>query len=237
MEAVDESDREIVSKYINEWDGQVTKKFQELNGQLKPYLDLGVDLDSIQHAVNVMKWADTDPVEFYKEVKSTIKRLADEGVIDMGLLDDDLGGNPSTPVGSDLPEFEGVPSEFVERYQKMESQLSEISEWKKNQEAERETQSRQQQLDNLFEDLHNKHGNFDKAAVMGRILEGMDPEEAVKDYQKLIKEISTPERKTPPQTLPGGGASIREQVDSSKIRDDKKARTSLVTDLLKTIDS
>lgn len=232
LEGVDEADREIVSKYINEWDAGVTKKFQELNGKLKPYEDLGVDVESIQHAVSVMRWADEDPAGFYQEVKNRIHALAEEGVIDMSMLE----GDTPDPVGSNLPEFEGVPEQFVQRYQGLENQLNEVLEWKKNQESQAESQSRQQQLDNLFENLHNDHGDFDKAAVMGRILEGMSPEEAVKDYQKLVKEISTPKRQTPPSTLPGGGQSIREQVDSSKLGD-KKTRTGLVTDLLKTIDS
>lgn len=226
LEAVDPNDREIVSKYINQWDGQVTKKFQDLRGQLKQYEDLGVDYDYIQHAVQTLNWANQDPVEFYNQVK--------QALLEMELLDEENNGTP--PVGTNtLPEFEGLNPQFAEKFQTLEKELNDLREFKSNIERERTERTQQQQLDDLLSKLENDHGKFDQDAVLGRMLKGMSPEDAVKDWQKMMKEFNTPERRTPPPTLSGGRTAV-EQVDTSKLAD-KKTRKSLVTDLLRNIDS
>ncbi len=219
LSSVDEADRAIVEKYIKGWDGEVTKKFQSYSEKLKPYEELGVDIDSIKYAVQTMRFAEQDPKGFYEAVAESLK--------EMGLMEPE-----NTPVGgSPLPEYDGLPDNFVSEFQSLKKELTDLREFKSNLETERQTQSQQQQLDNLLKDMETKHGKFDQAAVMGRMLQGMSAEDAVKDYQKLIKEISTPATRTPPPIL-GGGRTAVEQVDSSKIRNDKKARTSLVADLL-----
>lgn len=227
LEAVDPNDREVVSKYIKEWDGQVTKKFQDLRGQLKQYEDLGVDYDYIQHAVQTLNWANQDPVEFYNQVRQTL--------LEMELLEEENNGQQAPPVGSNLPEFEGVNPQFVEKFQTLETELNDLRQFKQSIESERKEQTQQQQLDDLLSKLENEHGKFDQDAVLGRMLKGMSPEDAVKDWQKMMKEFNTPERRTPPPTLSGGRVAT-EQVDASKLAD-KKTRKSLVTDLLRNIDS
>lgn len=225
LESVDPNDREIVAKYIKQWDGQVTPKFQELRGKLKQYEDLGVDFDYIQHAVQTLNWANQDPVEFYNQVRQTLMELE--------LLDNEDITTP--PVGNNLPEFEGVNPQFVEKFTNLENELKELREFKGKIENETKERTQQQQLDDLLSKLENDHGRFDQDAVLGRMLKGMSPEEAVKDWQKMMKEFSTPERRTPPPTLSGGRVAV-EQVDTSKLAD-KKTRKSLVTDLLRNIDS
>lgn len=166
-----------------------------------------------------MQWAEQDPKGFHEAVVNSLK--------EMGLMDDP----ENTPVGgSNLPEYEGLPDNFVSEFTSLKSELNELREFKSNLENERQQSSQQQQLDNLLKKLETDHGKFDQPAVMGRMLQGMTAEDAVKDWKKYIKELNTP-AKTPPPVLSGGRTAV-EQVDSSKIRNDKKARTSLVADLL-----
>lgn len=223
LESVDEADREIVSKYITNWDGQVTQKFQDLRGKLNQYESLGDDIDSIKHSVELIRWANENPLDFYEQVRETLK--------EMELLEQE-----ETPVGmeSNLPEYEGVPSKLVEEITGLKSELESLREFKSNYESEKNQQTQQQQLDNLLDTLENDHGKFDRDGVLGRMLKGMSPEDAVKDWQKMIKGFNSPERKTPPPVLSGARTAV-DQVDASKIRNDKKARTNLVTDLLKGI--
>ncbi len=227
LEAVDPNDREVVSKYIKDWDGQVTKKFQDLRGQLKQYQDLGVDYEYIQHAVQTLNWANQDPVEFYNQVRNTL--------VEMELLDNEPTSETTSPVGSNLPEFEGVNPQFVEKFQSLENELNSLREFKENYDRKEKETTQQQQLDELLGKLENEHGRFDQDAVLGRMLKGMSPEDAVKDWQKMMKEFNTPERRTPPPTLSGGRTAV-EQVDASKLAD-KKTRKGLITDLLRNIDS
>jgi hypothetical protein len=207
LNSVEEADRPIVSKYIKGWDGNVTQKFQELNDQLKVY---------------------QDPKAFYN--------IMTEQMRDMGLLDDSNGTEGTTPVGGGLPEYEGLPQNFVQEFQTLKDELKGLREFKQSYDQQQQSQSQQQQLDNLLQTLQTEHGEFDQAAVLGRILQGMSPDEAVKDYKKLLQKLGTPERKPAPPVI-GTGRIAVEQVDRTKISNDKKARTGLVADILSRLES
>lgn len=224
LQGVDEADRPIVSKYINDWDAQTTQRFQALNNELKPWKDLGVDYDNVMNAVNAMMFAERDPVGFYNHVREFLER---EGLMP--------GENMNNGQAPQLPEFEGLPDQFVSKFQSQEQELKELRQFAEEMRNERTQQSQQQQLDNLLSELETKHGKFDKHAVMARILSGMEPDDAVKDFQKYLKGLSSPEqRPTPPNTL-GNGRAVRDQVDAKAIRNDPSKRKELVAQLLENI--
>jgi hypothetical protein len=213
-----------VEKYYKDWGGNVTRKFQEYSEKLKPWEELGVDYDNARNAIYAMQLADQDPVGFYNQIKNYLER---EGLMP--------GEQEMSGVPPQLPEYEGLPDEFVSEYSTMKQELEQLRGFADEIKEERKRGSQQQQLDNLMQELETKHGKFDQPAVMGRILQGMEPEAAVKDFQKMIKSLNNPEpRPTPPNVL-GSGRAVRDQVDAKEIRNDPAKRKELVAQLLEGI--
>jgi len=228
LEGVEEADREIVSKYIKDWDGQVTQKFQSIHEEYAPYKDLGASAEQVQQAMQLYRMAEVDPPGFY--------RYIGELLTDMDMMDTDTGtGGEEAPATSNLPEYEGIPEEFMTDYQSMKEEIGGLRDFVNGAKAEKESAGQQRQLDELLSGLHTDHGDFDDPAVMGRILQGMDPKDAVKDYQDMVTKVINSRNKRPnPPTL-GGGATAIDQVDSSKLTN-KKDRVGAVASILKSLE-
>jgi hypothetical protein len=223
LESVSPEHRAIVEPYVKQWDSQVTPKFQEFQSQLKPYQELG-DIDSLSTAMRIMKFAETDPGGFLQYVYDTVQ--------EMGAMPEEFANQfnqgQTPPVGEtppvNLPEFEGMTEAQIKMFRDQQSKLEKFEKFMTETETEKQTKTQQQQLDKLLSDLSQSHGKFDEDAVLGRMLRGMSPEDAVNDWKKFQKELNTPARETPPPAF-GGGRTVLEQVDSSKLKNptDRKA--------------
>lgn len=222
---IPESDRAIVAKYIEDWDKGVTQRFQKIHEEYAPYKNLGVDPETLQNAILVMTQANEDPLEFFKNVRERLIEME----YDLSEIESPAG---STPVGGNsLPEFEGLPTPFVDKFSQMEKTMNSVMEFINETKSERENASAQQQLDKILTDLENKHGKFDHPAVIARIINGMNPEDAIKDYKKAWESLNNPKRDTPPPVL-GGGRTALDQVDTSKLKNGQDRRTH-IADILR----
>lgn len=227
LESIPDEDKPIVEKYIKTWDANVTKKFQEIRDTYRPYKDLGVEPEVLQSAMQMWNAANADPKAFYLTLSEAVKEL--------GILDD-LNGQAPPPVNNGnnggLPEYEGLPPAFVEEWSGVKQTLAGINEFIQSEKTSRESQQQQQQLDSLLKELHTKHGDFDEPAVLGRMLKGLSPEDAVKNYkQDLENTINSRTKRNPPQ-LPGEGSTPFDQVDRSKLNNPSDRRQ-LVADMLR----
>lgn len=221
LAGVEEADRPTVEKYFKDWGGTVTQHIQSIHEEYQPYKDLGADVTQIGSALSIMQMADSDPVGFYNYVRETLLEMGHD--LDMSGTGDD------TPTFETPPEYDGLPEPVVQQMQTMQEQLGQLTEFVTQTKSQQEAASNAQQLDTLMESLHTEHGAFDDAAILGRMAQGMEPEDAVKDYQKVLSEISNP-RPTPPPTLKTGGTPV-DQVDQNKLKD-QKFRKKFVTDRL-----
>jgi hypothetical protein len=226
LSKVDPVDRPYVEKYYKDWGAGVTQKFQDYSERIKPWEELGADYESVQAAIATMRWADSDPLAFYNAIKEQLE--------EMELLTNDnntqLNTAPTVP-----PEFDGVPEAFVKEHLELRSKAEKFDKFMSDYENEKNTTQNQQQLDKIMSELHTKHGRFDEDAVLARMIKGMNPDDAVKDYIKVVSEISNPQKQAPPPVL-GSGRTAVDQVDSSKLKDNK-TRKALVAEILGGIDS
>lgn len=225
---IPEVDRAIVQKYVPDWNKGVTERFQAIHKEYEPWKNLGVDFESVQNAIMVMQMAEQDPLEFFKNVRDRLIEME----FDLSDIETPSGNN-NTPVGngSPLPEFEGLNQGFVDRFTKLEEGIESIMNFVNESKSEKENATAQQQLDKILADLENKHGKFDHPAIIARLVNGMNPEEAIKDYKKVIESLNNPQRDTPPPVL-GGGRTALDQVDASKVKNGQ-SRRALIADLLR----
>jgi len=207
LSGIPEEDRNTVAKYIKDWDGNVTKKFQSIHDEYKPYKELG-ELDDIQSALYYNSMLQNDPKEFIR----TVKQACEEA----GMSLDDLfepNEDVDPPVDSSGV---AIPKEFQQKMTRMETMLGSMYEqFTQSQQAQTEAQQIAE-LDKYMEGMHSRHGDFDDEWVLLQIENGADPEKAVALFKEKFSGYGSP-RKPAPTIISGNGAVQRDQVVPSKL--------------------
>lgn len=224
LKDVDESDREIVSKYIKQWDGGVTRKFQEYSGKLKGYEELG-DLDTLVNAQGLVQDIQNDPVQFFNYFRDYLLENA-QAIQEQYGIDDlqkalgmaqQMSNNELDDSG--LPEYDGIPKEFVQQFQEMQSKLESFGSEYEQMKASQQEREQMEMLDNVLSDLHNEHGDFDDRVVLSLIASGLAPEEAIQEWNGIRESIVSSQGSNAPVLLNGPAATPLDQVDMDKLKD------------------
>jgi hypothetical protein len=223
LNQIPEEDRATVAKYYKDWDGNVTKKFQSIHEEYKPYKELG-DVDSLREALTWVSALNEDPVAFINMVKEAMK---ESGIVYEN--DDDDKSN--------LPEYEGLPQAVVEQLRSLQETVGSLTEKVGTFEGTAKEREEQAAFDNMLSELHTRHGDFDDDWVVLQIARGIDPDEAAKSFPEYIGKYSSPKpvHKPAPNLFQGASGSVPNQVDMSKLsREEKKAAA---VELLKAMQS
>ena len=230
LQSVDEADREIVGKYINDWDAGVTKKFQDYSEKLKTYEEMG-DAETLSSAQSILKDIQSDPVEFFNNYRDYLVENAQAIQEQYGIEDinqaigiaqqmEQEQEMPDDPSG--LPEFEGLPPQFIDQFKAMESKLEEYGSKFETLNNGVQEKEQAQMLDKTLETLHNEHGAFDDTFVLTQLANGKTTAQAIEAWTGMKQSIIDSHAKTPPPSLLNGPAGTPlDQVDPTKLNDAK----------------
>lgn len=197
---IPENDRPIVEKYIKDWDAGVTRRFQQIHEQYRPYKDLGYEPDQIQEAFALQQMINEDPQRVYELLG--------------GILNPDEGQEQvQQSFGEDLP-----PA-FVDKMTRMEQMMEQLASRFLEQEEQQQTEQEDAQLNQYLDQLKSQLGDFDEDWVLAKMLKGMDGEEAVRQYFAFVQQQinSRMSGRRPVPVLGGGGAVPHSGVDPSKL--------------------
>lgn len=240
---VDEADRPIVDKYIKQWDAGVTRRFQDIRNQYRPYEQLG-DVETLQQAVQLMTIFEQNPEAVYQMLA---EKFGQQPTNRSGFQQQPGGQNLPTN-GFDpnnLPEelapfaplFQGYEqkiSAFDQRFGKLENALNQIGQYVLGQVNTSKQSEEDKQVEQYMGLLKQEFGDFDEDYVLTKMLNGMTGEDAVKAYKQAIQQQVNQSRKPDPSVpavLSGGGSVAAETVDVAKL--DKKQTVDLVADVLR----
>jgi hypothetical protein len=213
LSSIPETDRPVVAKYIKDWDGNVTRKFQEIHQTYRPYLELG-DIEDIQYAKYYTSMMQNDPAQFIRELTAAMKEA--------GMSTDDLFVNDEQYEGH-VPQQqpEVIPREVQSRLDHYEQLLGNVYQQQQSFQQQQIEAQQMAQLDRLMDDMHRVHGDFDDDWFLLQLEKGATPDQAINAYKDRF---GSPERKPAPRLLSGNGAVRQDQVDPSKLSDtDRKA--------------
>ncbi len=231
LKDIPEQDRPIVEKYAKTWDGNVTRKFQEIHNQYAPYKELG-EVDNIKAAVQFANYVNSDPTQAYKAMEAALRETYGDDFDEvMGQEIEKVKQEMTDDQDYELEEEDPGSAEY-ERVHQLENKLQEFEERFTQQDLREQEEQELAQFDNYMESLHTEHGEFDDAWVTSRIASGMDPVQAVKAYNSFVEDLisSRVNKPTPPPILGGQGGVPNDQADVSTLKGpDRKA---LVANLL-----
>jgi hypothetical protein len=216
LSSIPEDDRPVVAKYIKDWDGNVTRKFQEIHSHYRPYLELG-DIEDIQYAKYYTSMMQNDPAKFIRELTTAMR--------DAGMSTDDLFVNDEQyenyQPGQEPPQNDPMVRELLARQEQYEQMLGNVYQQQQQFQQSQVEQQQIAQLDRLMHDMHTQHGDFDDDWFLLQLEKGATPNQAINAYKERF---GSPERKPAPRLLNGNGAVRQDQVDPSRLSDsDRKA--------------
>lgn len=234
-----ETVRSLVEPTFKKWDGDVTRRFQELHSEYdpwKPVLELG-DPDLVQAQLQIAQVLEEDPQRFLKAFADAYPELVQEAL-----------GQQQTPTQQVTP---GQNSEqglgdldpndpLVQRLNQLEQTLSQVAGGFSNFTEGQQQQEHQRILDQTLADLHTKHGDFDDTYVLSQMaFRNLTPEKAVEEFKNNIlarygqpQQQPQPPQQVAPQVLPPGGGLPANPVNIADLANDDKATKALVESIL-----
>lgn len=205
LKDIPEADRAIVEKYVRDWDGNVTKKFQSIHEQYRPYKEIGADPDILRASYGLVMALQDNPKEILQQLQESLAEF----------MNDETDDQPVGGQLSGLPEYEGLPPSVVEKMQALEKQTQELAQFKAQLEQQQREAQEMAQLDKVLKEMHTKHGDFDDDYVLVQLANGLPPDKAIEKYNQLVEKVSSRQKKPAP-TLLGNGSLPSGQVDASK---------------------
>lgn len=206
LKNIPQEHQQIVGQYLPQWQAGVTRRFQSLADEHRPWKDLGRDYDEVTSAIGIWDLLESDP----KRVLDMLTEIGSQN----GWLNNPSGVTPPPPVGQpNLPGASvpsGLPPEWESKLSQIEKVVMALGQETINQREERTQAEQDRQLAGYMEFLHKTHGNFDDDFILSRLAAGIDGDTAVKQYTAMVDQIlqshnGTGGRPTP-RVLSGAGS-------------------------------
>ena len=219
---IPEADRQVVEKYVKDWDAGVTKRFQEIRGQYKPYEELGASVEDIQQAILLYNLANERPEEVMEVLKEWVES---NNVNTVDPMEEILSGQQ----GQEDPGADP----FAQKLSALEQNQQMIAKALLDQREAARAQAEKAAIDNMLSALHTKHGEFDDDYVLLQIQRGAKPDEAVVKFNEFAEGLVNSRTKKPAvPVLPGGGGTPKVgQVDKSSLAD-SNSRIAFISKIL-----
>jgi len=162
---VPEADREVVGRYVKDWDAGVTRRFDDIYARFQPYTELGSYQDLAQWK-SVYEYLRDNPQAVYKTLHEHF-------------------GTPAPEVGP-TDEWGDLPPAAVERLKQMDQQgqlLQALAERVIGMNTQNQEAAEDAELDRYMNWLSAQYGNFDEDYVLAKMSTGMDGVQAVAEFQ------------------------------------------------------
>jgi hypothetical protein len=177
LSKIPEGDRDIVGKYVKQWDAGVTRRFQDLHSKYKPYEELGLDVETLQQAAELYSILDEDPQRIYSALREAFEE--DEGSED--LSEEQKQGLESNPL-------QGTVTEMQERLDQQTQVLEAVAQYILDMQGQTQAQSEDSELEEYLGLLKEEFGEFDEKYVLTQMFHGTDGAQAVAEWQEMIQE-------------------------------------------------
>lgn len=187
LNRIPEEYRGDVEPIFKEWDGNVTKRFQEHSERLRqwePYQQVGIDQYDPQSLASLIEFGRmaSDPDAYRQWLQAEAERA---GLLGQSEPDDEFEDDLLDPSVTSF--FERAMSPYLQKMEAIEAKLQ-------AQETHQQTQAREAMWNRQFEELTSEHGELDRDIIQTFAAKyADDPENAIKrgfeDFQRMRAQI------------------------------------------------
>lgn len=218
--------RERLQPHVKRWDAGVTRRFQELHSQLKPYQELG-DVDKLNEAAQLYELLNTRPEDIYNALAQSLGYNVQQGQPGtQGQQPQQRQGQPNSQQpqqqrgqgnldptqpngGLTNQQYAQLPPEVQNQLQQHNTILTTLAEHYLSEQKSQQQAQEDQELDNYLQNLKDEFGDFDEEFVLAKMAAGQDGAKAVKNYQRQIeKQIAARNSQGAPRGILGGGGQV-----------------------------
>jgi hypothetical protein len=238
---VPQEHRAIMEPYVRQWDAGVTRRFAELHSQLAPYEELG-DMESLQAASNLARMLEENPYQVYG--------ILHQALINGEMMDPQTG--QAIAPGSPFPQQQGqqqmlpgqqeqglgneeIPAPVAQRLDAITQAVVALGQHFLGQQQMTQEQQEDAQLEEFLTTLHTEYGDFDEHWVIGRMLNGSEPDQAIQEFNDLVNSRATAQisrNSGLPSLLGSGTGGSGVPADPSNVKNLNRKQTQ---DLVKSV--
>lgn len=225
----------VAEEVFKEWDGNVTKRFQDLHSTYEPYKPFveAWEPDAINEALQLAQALEADPRAFMDALANAYGFAESEQGVENQQQQDQQ--DPEDVVDN----FELDPNDpLQQRLSQQEELLRALSDHILGQkEAEQQAKEQAEQdaaLDTAMQSLKAQHGEFDEQYVLMQIANGVDPDQAVQQFQSLVGQWAAKQNApaaSAPRVMGASGGLPSNRVDPATLN--SKQTKDLVVELLR----
>lgn len=195
-----ESLRPVATEVFKDWDAQTTKRFQDLHSQYEPWKPLAEEFapEEVAQAIALAQALESNPQEFVEAVAKAYnitpaqaaQAIADEQGV-AGLEEQEQQQYVSDP-----------------RIEQMEQALHKMAEIMFQERQQQTFQQEDALLDQTMSALKQQHGDFDEEFVLTKIANGVDPAQAVAQYNAAVEAALARRNSIEAPTVMGSGGGL-----------------------------
>ena len=227
----DEVQRKLLEPRVKDWDARVTKRFQAIHEEYKPYKESGLTAQSIGQAAQLYQMLQSDPQRVFYTLAEALPELAQQLIQERAQqygysqqpvqpqVQPQGNGQAALDPYADLdPTVAQHLQSLQERHDKQTQLLSGVAQYLYNQQQQQTTAQQDAQLDFLLQGLRQQYGDYDENYVLTMMHAGMNPDQAVQQWKQTLQQaVNNVSRATPqepgPPFLGGGSAPPGQQFD------------------------
>lgn len=189
LDRIPEEHRGVVEPVFKEWDGNVTRRFQEhseYRRRFEPYEQMGIDQYDPEGLAGLIEFAKlaNDPTRS-GDYRSWLEEQAQHHGLLQQQQQEEFGAELLDPAVQQLIEQATSP---------LQQQIEQMTQWRQQFESQQQQQQIQSQLNQEFEALQQEHGELPRDVIeslAGRYI-GSDPrpiQRAFEDFQRFRGDI------------------------------------------------
>lgn len=215
-----------VTPHLRNWDQNYQNSLQKVQSDYAPFDEFkqaGVTPDQIKMGMGLMQALEQDPKQVYDLLAQQFSFGADNSG----------QGDSETPTVDEA--YESLPDAVKEKLSKFDSvqqQLDTLTQWAVSQQSQSAEQQEDAALENLMSNLKNQHGNFDEHYVLSKMQAGMDPQDAIKDYNSFVEQVRTEAQRPRAPKILGSGSVVPGEHSLDPKKMDPGQTKNLVTQML-----
>jgi hypothetical protein len=200
LSAVPEDVHSQITPHLRNWD----QNFQRVQSDFAPYKEFkeaNISPDQIRMGMGIMQALEQNPKQVYDLLQQQFN-FGSEG---------DQGETENAPT-DDLDNLPDAVKERLGLIPELQKQLETVMQWAVGQQSASTEAQEDEALDNLITGLKSQHGDFDERYVLSLMQAGVDPQDAIAEYNKFVEKVSMDaQRPKAPKILGSGGIVPGEQ--------------------------
>ena len=214
MNSLPEEEKDILAKYTSDWASHFDQQKNELESKYALYADLG------------------DPEEI-KLAKTIYQNVLEQPEKVLEILQAELNQKKEAEAKKEAP-FAELPPEFASEFKKLQETVLPVVGYVTEQQKREQEAANIQAIDNLLADLTAKHGEYDKEYVLGQMIAGKTPDQAIEAYKAFENRVKASANKDrlPNVQLSGSGTITQEKKPATA-----NERKALLAQILETANS